>query len=237
MLFIGHADLDSAMGAINEGSVFRLLLKPCKPEQLLSTLQASVDQHRLITAEKTLLDKTLRGSVRVLADILGAVNPVAFSRSSRTKDRCCRMATSLGLRDLWQVEVAALLSQIGCATIPPKILDRKLMGEALSDAEEKLYREHPKAGARLLQEIPRLEPVAQAIAQQMASQPPPSKLAGILQAVLDHDQLVRSGRSPNEAIELMLTRIGVYDPLILRALAADVLASRRAATRELVVAD
>ena len=47
------------MRAVNEGQIFRFLTKPCAPEHLLATLSAGVEQHRLITAERVLLQKTL----------------------------------------------------------------------------------------------------------------------------------------------------------------------------------
>ena len=35
ILLTGHAELDAAIRAVNEGSVFRFLLKPCPPPELL----------------------------------------------------------------------------------------------------------------------------------------------------------------------------------------------------------
>src|SRR5262249_28179570 len=70
VLLTGHSDLDSAVAAVNEGQIFRFLLKPCPPATLLKAVQASEEQHRLVTAERVLLEDTLQGSIRVLADIL-----------------------------------------------------------------------------------------------------------------------------------------------------------------------
>src|SRR5882672_6579899 len=60
VLLTGHAELDSAILAVNEGQIFRFLTKPCPPAQLLSTAQAAVEQHRLLTSEKVLLEQTVR---------------------------------------------------------------------------------------------------------------------------------------------------------------------------------
>jgi DNA-binding NtrC family response regulator len=35
MLLTGHADIDAAIAAVNEGQIFRFLSKPCPPAQLL----------------------------------------------------------------------------------------------------------------------------------------------------------------------------------------------------------
>src|ERR1700686_4919224 len=76
----GYADLETAGRAINEGSIFRFLTKPCEKSTLVAALTAAQEQHRLITAEKELLEKTLSGSIHVLTGMLSLVNPAAASR-------------------------------------------------------------------------------------------------------------------------------------------------------------
>jgi hypothetical protein len=85
VLLTGHADVDAAIAAVNEGNIFRFLRKPCPPGALLRALEASVEQYRLITAERVLLEQTLRGSLKTLTDILAFVNPVAFGRAIRSR--------------------------------------------------------------------------------------------------------------------------------------------------------
>jgi CheY-like chemotaxis protein len=50
VLLTGEADLASAIAAINEAGVFRFLSKPCGGTQLVDTVRAAVDQHRVISA-------------------------------------------------------------------------------------------------------------------------------------------------------------------------------------------
>ncbi|MFH1417727.1 MAG: response regulator, partial [Planctomycetota bacterium] len=59
IMLTGNADQQTAMDAVNEGSIFRFLTKPCPPEHLAKALTAGIEQYRLITAEKELLGKTL----------------------------------------------------------------------------------------------------------------------------------------------------------------------------------
>ena len=61
MLLTGEPGRDAAVQAVNEGQIFRFLTKPCPPEQLKTALEAAVIQHRLITAERVLLEETLIG--------------------------------------------------------------------------------------------------------------------------------------------------------------------------------
>ena len=75
VLLTGQADLDSAIAVINEGRIFRFLTKPCPPATMMGALEAAVEQHRLITSERVLLEQTLHGSIKALTDILALANP------------------------------------------------------------------------------------------------------------------------------------------------------------------
>lgn len=46
VMLTGFADLDVAVGSVNEGRIFRFLTKPCPPEVLLETLNESLEHYR-----------------------------------------------------------------------------------------------------------------------------------------------------------------------------------------------
>src|SRR5690349_13581587 len=73
IMLTGNVDLEHAVRVVNEGNIFRFLIKPCPHETLYSTIQDALRQYRLINAEKELLNKTLSGSIKLLTDILSAV--------------------------------------------------------------------------------------------------------------------------------------------------------------------
>jgi len=54
VLLTGHADVDAAVAAVNQGNVFRFLTKPCPKGILLRALEACVDEYRRVTAERSL---------------------------------------------------------------------------------------------------------------------------------------------------------------------------------------
>jgi DNA-binding NtrC family response regulator len=83
LILTGNADLRTAIDAVNEGHLFRFLEKPCPNETMGRVLTAALEQYRLERSERDLLEKTLQGSVKVLTDVLGLVNPEAFSTASR----------------------------------------------------------------------------------------------------------------------------------------------------------
>src|SRR5438128_895627 len=76
ILLTGQSDIASCIAAVNHGQIFRFLSKPCPPDVLFATLESAVEQYRLITSERVLLEQTLRGSIKSLIDILSLANPL-----------------------------------------------------------------------------------------------------------------------------------------------------------------
>jgi signal transduction histidine kinase len=54
ILLTGHADLESAISAVNKGEVFRFLQKPCPPDLLTRVLKDGLRQYQLVMAERHL---------------------------------------------------------------------------------------------------------------------------------------------------------------------------------------
>lgn len=231
VMLTGNADQQTAMDAVNEGSIFRFLTKPCPPEVLAKTLNAGIEQYRLITAEKQLLEETLNNSLQVMIEILSMVNPTAFSRSNRVRRLARDIALKLDLQKPWEVEIAAMLSQIGCITVPEDTLQKISQCKPLGEKELKLYDQHPQVGHDLIARIPRMDAVAQIIANQnrrfndiveiksVADRAEETKTgARILKAVLDFDKLLDMGNLPHQAYKELAARIGWYDQNVLDAL-------------------
>ena len=55
MILSGQADLEAAVRAINEGEVFRFLLKPCHPTELQATILQGLQHKKLVTQSRRLL--------------------------------------------------------------------------------------------------------------------------------------------------------------------------------------
>ena len=197
VMLTGDADLSAAMSAVNEGKIFQFLTKPCPSEMLIRTLEAALEQHRLITAERELLENTLRGSIGVLSEILGLVNPQAFSRAQRIRRYVQHIVETRNLPDRWQYELAAMLSQIGCVTVPADTLEKFYQQQTLSPAEQSILSSQNQVGHNLLAKIPRLEDVAQMVAQQKASWP---EAGGSLDLVKTGAQLLKIASDCDEQV-------------------------------------
>jgi response regulator RpfG family c-di-GMP phosphodiesterase len=231
VLLTGQADLESAIAAVNHGQIFRFLTKPCSPQIFLSAIQAAADQHRLITAERELLEKTLRGSIKALIEILSLTNPLAFGRAMRLKQYAADLVAGLGVPLSWQLEVAAMLSQIGCVTLPAATTEKLYYGRPLSSEEIELTQRLPTLSLQLLESIPRLEAVRAILQAQNhnfdGSGSPHNAMQGesiplgarVLKLVIDYDTLEAAGTDPTMAIGTLQSRKGRYDPKLLDALA------------------
>ncbi|MCH8040771.1 MAG: response regulator [Nitrospinae bacterium] len=230
MMLTGNADLDMAMEAVNQGAIFRFLTKPCPPETLFNALEAGVKQYRLIRAEKELLEQTLTGSLQALANVLSLVHPEAFGRASRLKRYVTGLAHHMGLSNVWGLEIAATLSQIGCVILPETLLKKVNAGEPLDPQEERLFTTHPSTGAEILGNIPRMKEVADIIAYQHkhfdgSGSPHDSRQgedipvgARLLKVTLDFDTLLMQNFPRSQAFGEMENRRGWYDPAVLQAL-------------------
>ena len=169
MILSGQADLDSAIAAVNDGHIFRFLTKPCTAAALKSAVDAGIAQYRLVCAERDLLGQTLQGIVETLTDIVGITNPVAYQRTTRVRQYATAIAGALGFAMPWDLRLATLLSQVGCITLPPDLLERLYGGAGLTADEEAHYARHPQVAAQLIARIPRLEPVAAMIGHQLTA--------------------------------------------------------------------
>ncbi len=166
VILTGYADFQSAMDAVNDGKVFRFLTKPCDGGVLRNTLAACIEQNRLITSEKELLEKTLIGCVRALAEILSLANPAAFSRAVRIRKYVLQLVAELNLESGWKYEISALLSQLGCITLPSEVIDAAFHGERLTLEQQDAFDKHPGVTRDLLSKIPRVQDIGWIVAQQ-----------------------------------------------------------------------
>jgi response regulator RpfG family c-di-GMP phosphodiesterase len=230
ILLTGEPGQNTAALAVNEGQIFRFLTKPCPPDRLKAGIEAGIKQHQLVTAERVLLHETLLGSIRALVDVLAMTNPVAFGRASRIKRLASEFAASaLGRTGLWQLEAAALLSQLGYLSLPEELVEKIYYGHRLSAEETTMAATAAKVPKKLLGHIPRLEPVVQILGalgqtpeQQAALSGDIALGARLLTFLLDYDALLTQGQVPEEAITTLRARGARYDHEFVEKLAEQI---------------
>ncbi|MHC1751157.1 HD-GYP domain-containing protein [Humidesulfovibrio sp.] len=218
ILMAQRADLDLALNAVEDGKAFRVVLRPTSVEGLTAHLNAGLSQYTLETAEQSFLQDTLHGAIQALTDVLSLANPAAFGRALRVRGLVHRLSKALLIPQFWEVDMAAMLSHIGCVSLPKALLDKIAAGKDLAPDERKLFETHPTIGAGVLANIPRMALVSEIIKKQHArydASPPFG--ARVLRVVMDYDTLLNRGL-PAAAIFTQMHGVkGVYDPEILRA--------------------
>jgi response regulator RpfG family c-di-GMP phosphodiesterase len=227
ILLTGEPGRDAAVLAVNEGQIFRFLTKPCPPDQLKAAIEAAVIQHRLVSAERVLLQETLIGCIQALIDVLAITNPVAFGRASRIKRLAMDFAQLVGCKGFWQLEAASMLSQLGYLSLPVELVEKMYYGERLSQEEKVLADGVPMVANKLLGHIPRLEPVLQILSAVQAADDQLKALgdgtiglgARILSMVLDYDTLVVQGHGTDVAVQTLRSKANRYGPPLLEKFA------------------
>jgi putative two-component system response regulator len=142
------------------------IAKPVSPPIVLARVKNILDLHQTRGKLQEALNKSLTGSVELMMDILSLMNPTAFGRSRNLRRHVSATAKRLGYKKRWSIEVAAMLSQLGCITLPSELVEKVCNGEDVSVAEQALFDNHPQVGKRLLEKIPNFQEAAEIIALQ-----------------------------------------------------------------------
>jgi response regulator RpfG family c-di-GMP phosphodiesterase len=196
--------------------------------QVMRMYPDTVVQYRLINAEREILQETVLGCIKALIDVLAITNPASFGRASRVKRVAMEFATSLGSTEFWQLEAAAMLSQIGYLSLPAELVDKLYYGEKLTPEEQVIAGGVPKVAINLLEHIPRLEPVLQILTALTWRSEAVARLGEgtigtgtrILALVLDYDSMIVQGHAADVAVQTLRTRPERYGEKLIEQFAA-----------------
>lgn len=235
IMLTGNADQGTAVNAINSGSIFSFHNKPCPPNELEKAVDAGIRHHHLIAAERTLLERTLAGSVKLLVDILSILDPGAFGKSATLQERSRAIAKTLGLTNTWELNIAVMMSTIGQIALPAEITTKMQEGRELSESEQALVERVPETGRNLIANIPRLEKIGEIIYYQAkgfdGSGFPDDEVSGedilvearILRALNDLAKAETLEGATEAAFTKLETYASQYDPAVLDAVRSEIL--------------
>jgi response regulator RpfG family c-di-GMP phosphodiesterase len=235
IMITGFADMQIAVNAVNEGSIFRFLTKPMPTPELKQIIQDALTQYNLKNNEKELLNNTLKGTLKLLIDLISLSIPQSLNIGSQARMIARKIGVKAGEIELWELEVASLLSNIGLLLLPNDIIQKKADGKELTSTEAFVFSNHPELGANLLKHIPRFEKISEAILhmndnfgsksdRNVANESIPL-YSRILKVSNDYIQLIQSNKTPLEAYEKMLEMYYQYDPKLLELLLTEVVGS------------
>jgi response regulator RpfG family c-di-GMP phosphodiesterase len=218
---------DIAIRAINCGPVFRFLVKPCPTDFFVSAIKNSIRQYQYLSAEQVKISETVNGSVKMLTDLISVLNPEIFAKSNRLREMARNLAMAVNVEQIWEVEMAAFLCQVGCVTIPRQTLENWKRGITLNEAEKSMVKSIPRIGRQLVQNLPSLQNVGTYIECQRfpysVPNPAPNMTLGknipiggrILKVIVDFDDLYEQSGDRDMAIQEMIRRTNDYDPELL----------------------
>ncbi len=232
IMLTGQADLNTAMNAVNQGNIFRFFTKPCPADLLADGLDAGLEQYRLVTVERDLLNKTLAGSIKVLTDVLAMIDPDSFGRTEHACGWARDVAGALGLkRHLWKLEMATMLAPIGLTALPPEVAKKARSNLELSQVEQEMVEASAEIAHKLICNIPRLQEVATYVLYQGknfdGSGFPHDDKAGndipigarIVRILSDLALSRDKGADLQDTLALMLKYDGIYDQKLLKLMA------------------
>lgn len=226
ILLTGCSDITCISEAINQVDVFRFIPKPLNPNKVNIVIRDAVKQQRLVVAEHEILQNTLVKSVDALVKILEVTNGTAFALTEHVRTYSVTLGTQLKAPKMWGLEIAALLSQIGCITIPELVLERYYWGDELTPKENAMLSNHGEVGKSIIGNIPRLEEVADVVAaanrlidlKGFEERHLISMHAAIIKVAIEFDMLARRGKGKEEILEILSDEKRGLPPALLEAL-------------------
>ena len=140
------------------GVLFRLLSKPCPPDELSNTMRELLLYRSKVLHDNNSLDRIMNEVVRSFTSVLAAALPLYFGRSQRVM----RMASEIGrllklvLFGEW---TPACLFALGFATLPPEVQLRAYRNEDVKDHELEIINSFGSFSKEMLSNIPRMDEV------------------------------------------------------------------------------
>ena len=166
IMLTANADQDCAIEAINKSHVYGFLKKPCSTDSLIEGIENGLTHHRLLVREKKLMETTLAGSIKLLSDVVSLMDPAATSHSRKIGRWADVLSPHLIGVNRWELNFAVMLAPLGRIAIPLDALLRHNKSESLSEEERTMIENVPKVGNQLLNNIPSMATVSNAVLYQ-----------------------------------------------------------------------
>jgi putative two-component system response regulator len=231
VLFLtGKSELQDEARGLAAGAA-DYIAKPFSPALVLARVRTHLEQGRLLKVERELLEKTLKGFLAAILELISLADPGAVAWSQRLAELAEAVALRMGLEEPWMVGLAGALSRIGALSVPEPVLAKVKAGSHLTAEERQAYNRVPEVGYRLLKGIPRLDGVAEMVyycqkdfngggypSDQKSGREIPQG-ARILRQCLDFMSTGACVRDPVRGIsDLLSCQLSSYDPDVTHAL-------------------
>lgn len=135
-----------------------------REKQARTEAEATIEQksRELFDANRK-LEQLLSGSVKLLTDILAMSRPEVFEKAAKVQRWARRLAPHLDMKRDWELDLAAMLYELGTLSLSDDLVQKKASGQPLTDAEADSITESAQAAYKLLSNIPHMSSVAKAV--------------------------------------------------------------------------
>lgn len=142
ILMTGHADIPTAIEAINRGEVFRFVEKPWDNTVLLNTVEEGIERYRLLRSLR-INDEAV---TRSLAQTIELKDPYTRGHCDRVAEFALLLAKKMRLSDEMQrgIVYGSWLHDCGKIGVPEAILNSP---DSLTEKEWVMIKQHPAWGA------------------------------------------------------------------------------------------
>jgi putative two-component system response regulator len=169
IMLTGFADLQTAMEAVSEGSVFRFLSKPCPTDVLEKALHDGIRQYQLVQTEREFhvlkkWNESLGGIIQAFMRLVASKDPYTADHQLRVSQLSAAIARSLAFSDntVEQITMAAMIHDIGKIYVPIEFLNKP--GQ-LNSSELNIVKLHAQIGHDILKPISFSFPIHEIVLQ------------------------------------------------------------------------
>ncbi len=129
------------------------LFKPFDAPELINAVKSRLDRNRVVELFNT--REAHLQTVTMLANVIETRDPYTAGHLERVRSLALRLATALNWsqEDLAILEFGAILHDVGKIVVPRQVLKKT---GPLDEEEWKLMRQHPEAGAKILEGVDHL---------------------------------------------------------------------------------
>ncbi len=174
MLFTGYADMQAVINAVNEGAIFRYILKPWDTAELEGIIRQGVEQYDLLAERRRLVDELQATNARL-------------TRANLDLARAAQLKTAF-------IEVASHEFNTPITLILGLTELLRLSNVARPDQECEILRQITGSGQQLTRLVSNMLTLLRAEDFRRTLQPAPVKLAELLERVIDRIRPFLSAR-------------------------------------------
>ena len=217
ILLTGATNYEYASEFVRQGGAFRLLSKPCPPDELIENIDAALLHYNEVVADDHTLGEIMNSVVRSFTSVLAAALPLYFGRSQRVMRMATEIAKKLRLRSIWRIDSACVFSHLGFATLPPDVQLRAYQNEGVKPHELELIGSFGDFTREMLSTIPKMGEVMKVVdlisedyCDSNDDDKDSAKLASVIRLAKHYDYYASKGQNRPMIFESILKNKSIY---------------------------